>query len=101
MKLKREDNVIVLSGKDKGKTGKVTAVLPREGKVVVEGVSVVKRHTKPTQSNPRGGINEKTLPVFAGKIALVCPSCKKPTRIGYEIKSGRKQRVCRKCGKAL
>lgn len=101
MKLKRDDSVIVLSGKDKGKTGKVTAVLPAQSKVVVEGVAIVKRHTKPTQAKPAGAINEKPMPILAGKVALVCGSCKKPTRIGYEIKNGNKNRVCRKCGKAI
>ncbi len=101
MKLKKADNVIVLTGKDKGKTGKVVATLPRTSQLVVEGISVVKRHTKPTQTSPRGGIVEKALPLAAGKVALVCPNCKKPTRIGYIIKGTQKQRVCRKCQKVI
>lgn len=101
MKLKREDNVIVLTGKDKGKTGKVSRVLPSEAKVIVEGISIIKRHTKPTQANPRGSISEKPAPIASSKVALVCPNCKKPTRVGYEIKNGNKNRVCRKCGKGL
>lgn len=101
MKLKREDNVIVLTGKDKGKTGKITTVVPRESRVIVEGVSIIKRHTKPTQANPKGAISERPAPIASSKVALVCPSCKKPTRVGYEIKNGTKNRVCRKCGKGL
>lgn len=101
MKLRKNDSVMVLSGKDKGKTGKIAATLPRDGKVVVEGVAMVKRHTKPTQAHPKGGIQEKNLPILAAKVALVCPSCKKPTRIGFEVKNGEKRRICKKCNKVI
>ncbi len=101
MKLKREDNVMVLSGKDKGKSGKITAVLPKSMAVVVDGVAVVKRHTKPTQTKPRGGIVEKSLPLPVSKVALVCPNCKKITRVGYQIKGKEKQRICKKCNKVI
>jgi large subunit ribosomal protein L24 len=97
MKLKKDDKVVVLIGRDKGKTGAVTRVIPREGSVVVEGINVVKRHTKPSNKQPRGGILELTKPVPAGKVALMCPSCKKPTRIGYQISGDTKERICRKC----
>lgn len=100
MKLRREDSVVVLSGRDKGKSGKVQAILPKTGEIVVENVAQVKRHTKPTQSS-RGGIIEKPLPIPAGKVALICPHCKKPTRVGYGFKGETKQRVCRKCKKVI
>ena len=97
MKLKRKDKVVVLMGKDKGKTGEVTRVLPSESRVVVEGINIVKKHVKPSNKNPRGGILEIVKPILAGKVALVCPNCKKPTRVGYEVKNGNKERICRKC----
>lgn len=97
MKLKRNDNVIVLSGRDKGKTGEIREVRPAANQVLVEGVGVVKRHTKPSSKHPKGGILEIEKPVHASKVALVCPSCKKPTRIGYQINGDVKERMCRKC----
>lgn len=79
--VKTGDTVIVISGKDKGKQGKIKAAMPKEGRVVVEGVNMVKRHTKPTQSNPKGGIIEKEAPIYAAKVMIVDPETKKPTRI--------------------
>jgi large subunit ribosomal protein L24 len=96
MKLKKKDNVMVMAGRDRGKTGEVTRVLPAIDQVVVEGVNIVKRHTKPSNKHPRGGILEITKPLPAGKVALICPSCKKPTRIGYQV-GKTKERICKKC----
>lgn len=94
MKLKRNDKVTVILGRDKGKTGTVMAVLPRENKVVVEGVNIVKRHTKPSAKVPRGGILEITKPINAAKVMALDPATGKPARIGYEIKSdGTKERI--------
>ena len=94
MKLKREDNVIVISGRDKGKTGKITAVLRNENQVVVEGVNIVKRHTKPSQKQPRGGILDLTKPINASKVMVLDPATGKPARIGYELKpDGSKERI--------
>ncbi len=94
MKLKRDDNVIVIAGRDKGKTGKVTAVLPATGQVVVEGVNIAKRHTKPSQKTPRGGIIEITKPIDASKVMVLDPSSGKPARIGFAVKAdGTKERV--------
>ncbi len=100
MKLKKQDKVIVLAGRDKGKTGEVTRVLPATGMVVVAGVNIAKRHTKPSAKQPKGGILEITKPMPAGKVAFVCPSCKKPTRIGYSL-GKTKERMCRKCGNTV
>lgn len=97
MKLKREDKVVMTVGRDKGKTGVITKVLPATAQVVVEGIGIVKRHTKPGGKNPRGGILEITRPVAANKVSLVCPACKQPTRVGYIIKGDNKERICRKC----
>lgn len=97
MKLKKNDKVIVLSGRDKGKTGEVREVFPQISRVLVEGVGVVKRHTKPSSKNPQGGILEIEKPLDASKVALVCPNCKQPSRIGYQINGDVKERICRKC----
>lgn len=94
MKLRKDDKVIVILGRDKGKTGTVLAVLPRENKVLVENINVVKRHTKPTQKLPRGGILDVTKPIDASKVMVVDPASGKPARIGYEIKpDGSKERI--------
>jgi len=96
MGIKKGDTVIVLSGKNKGKKGKVIKVLPDKGKVVVEGVGIVKKHQKPTR-NFQGGIIEKPLPIFSSKVMLVCPRCSKPTRIRRKDGS----RVCCKCDEIM
>lgn len=97
LKLKRKDVVMMMTGRDKGKSGEITRVLPAADQVIVEGIGVVKRHTKPSNKNPRGGILDITKPVSVSKVALICPACKKPTRIGYQINNGHKERICRKC----
>lgn len=102
IRLKKGDNVIVLSGKYKGKTGKVTATHPTLNKVTVEGINIVKKHLKPSRSNPQGGIIEMTKPVFVSKVAIVEPSSKKPSKIGFKIaKDGTKSRVFKKSGKEI
>ncbi len=94
MKLKKEDTVIVIAGRDKGKTGKVLAVLPAQNKVVVENINMSKRHTKPSDKNPRGGILDITKPIDVSKVMVVDPQSGKPARIGYEIKpDGSKERI--------
>lgn len=94
MKLKREDKVIVITGRDKGKTGQVLAVLPKENKVLVENINVVKRHTKPSKKQPRGGILEIAKPIDVSKVMVVDPISGKPARIGYTIKAdGSKERT--------
>ena len=94
MKLKRDDKVMVIVGKDRGKIGKITAVLPQTGQVVVENLNVVKRHTKPSQKLPRGGILDVTKPIDASKVMVLDPASGKPARIGYQIKAdGTKERI--------
>ena len=98
MNVKKNDTVIVLSGKDKGKKGKVLKVMPKESKVVVEKVNMVSRHTKPRQQGDQGGILKKEAPLYACKVQKVCPKCNKPTRIGHKVEGDKKVRICKKCG---
>jgi len=96
MHLKKGDTVIVLSGKDKGKKGKILNVSPDKDKVVVERVAVVKKHQRPTR-NFQGGIIEKPLPLFASKVMLVCPRCSQPTRVKIEMVQDKRVRACKQC----
>ncbi len=100
--VKKNDRVKILSGKDKGKEGKVLKVFPSTGKIIVEGINYVKKHQRPTDKNPQGGIVRQEAPIYASKVMVVCPSCGKPTRIrkGY-LEDGRKVRVCKKCGEVI
>ena len=94
MKLRKGDNVVVIAGKDKGKTGKILAILPSENKLVVEGINIAKRHTKPSKKHPRGGILEITKAVNVSKVMVLDPDSGKPARVGYEInKAGVKERI--------
>ena len=101
LNVKKGDNVVVLAGKDKGKQGKVIAAMPKKGKVVVEDVNKVKRHTKPSAKAPQGGILAKEMPMPVCKVMLVCPACSKPTRIGHKEVNGKMVRVCKKCGEVI
>lgn len=102
IRLKKDDNVVVLSGKHKGKTGKVVATHPKENKVTVEGINIIKKAIKPTRTNPQGGIIEITKPIWVSKVALVEPISKKPSRIGYKVsKDGKKVRVYKRTGKEV
>jgi len=102
IRIKKGDTVVVRAGKYKGQTGKVTATHPRENKVTVEGVNVVKKHVKPTQSHPQGAIVEITKPIWVSKVSIVEPTSKKPSRIGYKIDDkGNKTRVFKKTGKEI
>jgi large subunit ribosomal protein L24 len=98
VRIKKGDRVRVLQGKDRGREGTVMRVLPKEGRVIVDGVNQVKRHQRATRATMQGGIIDKDLPLPASSVAVVCPQCG-PTRIGVRIDDqGMKQRVCRKCG---
>ncbi|MBI1402018.1 MAG: 50S ribosomal protein L24 [Porphyrobacter sp.] len=100
-KIKKGDSVVVLSGKDKGRTGKVAQVMPKDGKVVVEGVNIVARHRKPSQVNPQGGIDRFPAPMHISKVALADPKDGKPTRVRFETKDGKKVRVAVKSGETI
>ena len=101
MNIKKDDKVIVLSGKDKGKQGKVLSADPKAMKVVVEGVNVATKHQKPMKQGQDGGIIKVETPIYACKVQLVCPKCGKATRVGHSVKDGKTVRVCRKCGAEL
>ncbi|MCQ4769984.1 50S ribosomal protein L24 [Intestinimonas massiliensis] len=99
MSIRKDDTVIVLSGKDKGKKGKVLTVMPKDGKVIVEKVNVVSRHQKPRKQGEEGGIIKREAPIYACKVMRVCPKCDKPTRPAHKtLADGKKVRVCKKCG---
>ena len=101
MKLKKGDKVVITTGKDKGKTGEITTVLPKENKVVVAGINVAKRHTKPTQESA-GGIVSKEMPIHVSNVAYIDPKDGKATRIGYKVeKDGRKVRVAKRSGEVV
>ncbi len=101
-KIKKGDNVVVLSGKDKGRTGTVQTVSPKDSKVVVDGINVTARHRKPSQQNPQGGIDRKPAPMHISKVALADPKDGKPTRVRFETnKDGRKVRVAVKSGETI
>ena len=96
------DTVVVLSGSEKGKKGKVLAVSPKEGKVIIEKVNLVKKHVKPRRMGEQGGIVEAEGAMYASKVQIVCPRCGKATRIAHKIlEDGSKERICKKCGEAL
>ena len=102
IRLKKGDTVIVRSGKYKGQTGKVTATHPRENKVTVEGINIVKKHMKPNRAYPQGGIIELTKPMWVSKVAIVEPTSKKPSRISYSLgKDGAKVRTYQRSGKEI
>lgn len=100
--VKKEDTVFVISGKDKGKKGRVIAAFPRENRVLVEGVNMVKKHAKPTQDNPQGGILEKEAPIHVSNVMLLDPKDGAPTRVGYRtLENGQKVRIARRSGEPI
>ena len=101
MFVRKDDKVVVLSGRDKGKEGKVLAAMPKEDKVIVEGVSVASKHVKPKKQGEQGGIIKVETPIYASKVMVVCPKCGKPTRVAHKIEGDKKVRACKKCGAAL
>jgi len=100
--VKKGDIVCVISGKDKGKKGKVIKVLPRKKKAIVEGVNVAKKHQKPRPGVQQGGIIEMEMPIYTSKLMVVCSKCNKPTRIGHKVlENGSNVRICKKCQEVL
>ena len=100
-KIKKGDSVVVRSGKDKGRTGTVLQVMPKDGKVLVSGVNVAARHRKPSQSDPQGGIERREAPLHISKVSLADPKDGKPTRVRFETKDGTKVRVAVKSGETI
>ena len=101
MNIKKDDKVVVLSGKDKGKQGKVLGTVPGSLKVVVEGINMVTCHVKPRKQGETGGIVQREAAMYASKVQVVCPKCNKGTRIAHKIENGKKTRVCKHCGAEL
>ena len=101
LKIKKNDTVVILSGKDKGKKGKVLGTVPSERKVVVEGCNMVTCHIKPRRQGEDGGIMKREAAIYASKVQVVCPKCDKGTRVAYKIADGKKIRVCKHCGAEL
>ena len=101
LKIKKNDTVVILSGKDKGKKGKVLGTVPADAKVVVEGINMVTCHVKPRKQGETGGIVQREAAMYASKVQVVCPKCNKGTRIAHKIENGKKTRVCKHCGAEL
>ena len=101
MNIKKNDTVCVLSGKDKGKKGKVLTAMPSEGKLIVEGVNMCAHHIKPRRQGEEGGIISREIPMYASKVMRVCPKCGKATREAFKVENGAKVRVCKKCGETI
>jgi large subunit ribosomal protein L24 len=98
MNVAKNDTVEIISGEDKGKRGKVLKTFPDRRRVIVEKVNFMKRHTRPTQKNPQGGILEREAPIHVSNVMVVCPKCGKPTRLGHKrLADGTKERICKKC----
>lgn len=101
MKLRKGDQVIVTVGKDKGKKGKVEKAFPKLGRIMVAGVNIFKRHRKKRDEQHPAGITDMMKPIDVSKVALICPKCGKPTRVGYRIVKDIKERICRKCEQVI
>ncbi|NWH03976.1 50S ribosomal protein L24 [Desulfobacter latus] len=102
MRIKKDDKVKVLTGKDKGKIGKVLKVAKKTNRIVVENINMVKVHQRPSQENPQGGIVKKPMPMDVSNLMLMCNSCVKPTRIGIkQLEDGKRVRVCKKCNQQI
>ena len=97
-KIRKGDKVVVLSGKDKGKTGEVVRAMPKDGKVIVSGVNIATRHRKPTQVNPQGGLERKEAPLHVSKVAIADPKTGAPSRVRFEVRGDKKVRVAAKSG---
>ncbi|MEQ1509894.1 MAG: 50S ribosomal protein L24 [Sphingopyxis sp.] len=100
-KIKKGDNVVILTGKDKGKTGAVTQVIPRDGKLIVAGVNIITRHRKPTQTNPEGGLEKREAALAISNVAVADPKTGAPTRVRFEMRDGKKLRVAVKSGEVI
>ncbi len=99
--IKKNDTVMVIAGKEKGKTGRVFRVMSKEDRLLVEKINIVKRHTRPTSTNRQGGIIEKEAPIHVSNVMVVCPKCGKTTRVSHSFEGENKVRVCKKCGSPM
>lgn len=101
MKVKKDDNVLILSGKQRGQSGKVIATNPKQSRVMVDGVNIVTKHTKPRHQGEMGGRIQTEAPIAASNVMPICAKCNKATRVGFRIDKGTKTRICKKCGESL
>jgi large subunit ribosomal protein L24 len=101
MKIKKGDTVLIISGKDRTKKGKVSEVLPRENRIIVEGINIVKKHVRPKRAGEKGQRVEVSRPLDVSNVKLICFKCKKPTRVGYKMIGNKKHRICKKCGQEI
>jgi large subunit ribosomal protein L24 len=101
MKVKKGDTVLIISGKDKGRKGKIITALPKEGRVVVEGLNLRKKHSKPKKSGEKGQIIQIPASIDVSDIMVICPKCAKASRLGFKIEGKNKYRVCKKCGSEI
>lgn len=101
MKIKKNDTVLIISGKYRGKTGKVLRAFPKKEKILVEGVNIMKKHQKPRKTGEKGQVVEMLSPIDVSNVKLFCPKCGKAARVGYKITEGRKYRICKKCGQEI
>ena len=97
MKIKKGDSVLIIAGKDKGRTGKITKALPKESKVLVEGINLKKKHVRPRKDGEKGQVVEIPAMMDVSNVKVVCPKCGKATRVGYTIEKDIKKRICKKC----
>jgi len=101
MKFKKNDNVIIINGKNKGKTGAIDKVYPKENKLIVHGLNRYKKHLKPTKKSPHGGIIDMDMPVNCSNVMLICPICNKKTKIAYQVNKDNKTRICNLCKQGI
>lgn len=101
MKIKKGDQVLIILGKDRNKTGKVEKVLPKKQKLVVSGLNMRKKHLKPSKKNPKGGVMEFAAAIYISDVMLICPKCNKPGRVSFEVKNDKKERKCKECGEII
>lgn len=100
-KIKTGDKVVVISGKNRGKAGKVTSAYPKENRITVDGVNMQKKHVRPRRQGEKGQIVERPAPISISNVKLICSKCNKATRVGYKIEGGEKYRICKKCNNAI
>ena len=101
MRIHKGDTVLIISGKDRGRKGKVLKVFPKESRILVEGINLRKKHRKPRRSGEKGQIIEMPAPISISNVKLICPKCGKATRVGYKIVERKKYRICKKCGQEI
>ena len=101
MKIKKGDTVLIISGKDRGRKGKILEVFPKENRILVEGINLRKKHQRPRRTGEKGQIVELPASIDIANVKLICPKCGKATRVGYKISGGKKYRICKKCGQEI